>query len=96
MEELEISSSVLFTWLQHNYMNANTETSHLLISGSNTLIANIEGSVTESEDNHILLGISIYYDFSFNKHINNLCKKASAKLNAFAIISGLWTFQNLG
>ena len=27
MEELEISSSVLFTWLRHNYMNANTEIS---------------------------------------------------------------------
>ena len=36
----------------------------------------------------ILLGITIYSDLSFNKHINNLCKKASAKLNAFAIISG--------
>ena len=27
MKELEISSSVLFTWLRHNYMNANTEIS---------------------------------------------------------------------
>ena len=27
MEELEISSSVLFTWVRHNYMNANTEIS---------------------------------------------------------------------
>ena len=69
---------------------------HHLISGSNTLIANIEGNVIESEDNHILLGITIYSDFSFNKRFNNLCKKASVKLNAFAIISGLWTFQNLG
>ena len=69
---------------------------HHLISGSNTLIANIEGNVIESEDNHILLGITIYSDFSFNKHINNLCKKARVKLNAFAIISGLWTFQNVG
>ena len=69
---------------------------HHLISGSNTLIANIEGNAIESEDNHILLGITIYSDFSFNKHINNLCKKASVKLNAFAIISGLLTFQNVG
>ena len=50
MKELEISSSVLFTWLRHNYMNANTEKSHLLISGSNTLTANIEGNVTELQD----------------------------------------------
>ena len=36
----------------------------------------------------ILLGITIYSDLSFNKHINNLCKKASAKLNAHTKISG--------
>ena len=30
VEELEISSSVSFTWLQYNNMKANTEKSHLL------------------------------------------------------------------
>ena len=51
VQELEISSSVLFTWLQNNYMKANTEKSHLLLSGSNKLTANIDGNVIESEDN---------------------------------------------
>ena len=86
-EELEISSSVLFTWLR-NCMKANTEKSHLLLSGSNTLTANIDGNDIETEDNQILLGITINSNLSFNKRINNLCKKASAKLNALARTSG--------
>ena len=87
VEESEISSSVLFIWLRNNYMKANTEKSHLLLSGSNELTADIYGNDTESEDNQILLGITIGSNLCFNKHINNLCKKASAKLNAHARIS---------
>ena len=69
-------------------MKANTEKSHLLLSGSNKLAANIDGNVIESVDNQILLGITIDSNLSFNKHINNFCKKASAKLNTFGRISG--------
>ena len=88
VEELEVSSSVLFTWLRNNYMKANTDKSHLLLSGNIDLNANIDGNVIESEDSQILLGITIDSNLSFNTHINNLCKKASAKLNALARISG--------
>ena len=99
VEELVISSSVLFTWLRNNYMKASTEKSRLSGSnrltanidgnvGSNRLTANIDGNVIESEDNQILLGITIDSNLSFNKHINNLCKKASTKLNALARVSG--------
>ena len=88
VEELEVSSSVLFTWLRNNYMKANTDKSHLLLSGNIDLNANIDGNVIESEDSQVLLGITIDSNLSFNTHINNLCKKASAKLNALARISG--------
>ena len=71
VEELEISSSVLFTWFRKNYMKANTEKSHLLLSGSNRLTANIDGNVIESEDNQILFGITIDSNLFFNKHIND-------------------------
>ena len=66
---------------------ANTEESHLL-TGGNKLTANIDGNDIESEDNQILFGITIDSSLFFNKHFNNLCKKASAKLT--------WTFQNVG
>ena len=88
VEELEVSSSVLFTWLRNNYMKANTDKSHLLLSGNIDLNANIDGNVTESEESQVLLRITIDSNLSFKTHINNLCKKASAKLNALARISG--------
>ena len=71
VEELEIPLSVLFTWLWNNYMKANTEKNHLLLSGNNRLIANIDGNVIESEDNQILFGITIDSNLFFNKHIND-------------------------
>ena len=83
-----------------DYMKANTEKSHFLLSDSNKLTANIDGNVIESEENQILLGITIDSNLSFNKHIPNLCKKASTKLNALGRISCfirvIWTFQNVG
>ena len=88
VEELEILSTVLLTWLRNTYMKVNTDKSHLLLSGSNKLTANIKGDIMESEDNQILFGITIDSNLSFNKHIHNLSKKASAKLNALAKISG--------
>ena len=88
VDELEISSSILFTWLKNNYMKANADKSHLKLSGKNNLTANIDGNVIESEDNQVLLGKTIDSNLSFNQHINNLRKKACAKLNALARISG--------
>ena len=51
VQELEVSSSILFTWLRNNYMKANTDKCHLLLSGNSNLTANIDGNVTESEGN---------------------------------------------
>ena len=31
IEELEMSSSILFKWLRNNYMKANTDKSHILL-----------------------------------------------------------------
>ena len=87
VKELEVSSSVLFTWLRNNYMKVNTEKIHLLPSGSNKTTTNIDGNVIESEDYQSFFGITIDSNLSFNEHINNLSKKASAKLNVLARIS---------
>ena len=92
VQELELSSSILFTWLRNNYMKANTDKSHHLLSGNSNLTANIDGNVIESEETQVLLGITIDSNLSINKHINTLCKKASAKLNALARIAGYMDF----
>ena len=89
VDELEISSSILFIWLKNNNMKENTDKIHLLLYGNNNnLTANIDGSVTESKNKQVLLDITIDSNLSFNKPFKKLCKKASAKLNALARILG--------
>ena len=68
-------------------MKANTDKSRLLLSGNNNIIANTDKNVIESEDNKILLGITINFNLSFKKHTNNLRKKTISKLSALARIS---------
>ena len=85
--------SVLFTWLRNNYMKANTEKSHLLLSGSDKLTANIDGNVIESEDNQILLVITIDSNLSFSKHINNLCKKPASGDNEIINNISIWIWS---
>ena len=34
-DETEVSSLILFNWLKNSYMKANTDKSHLLLSGKN-------------------------------------------------------------
>ena len=55
IDELEVSSSILFVWLKNNYMNANTQKSSSVIWQKNNLTVNIDGNVVESEDNQVLL-----------------------------------------
>ena len=93
IEELEKSSSILFIWLPTNYMKVNTDKSHLLLSGNTKLISNIDNNLIESEKEQVLLGITIDSNLSFEEHINNLCQKASQKLNALATISGYMYIQ---
>ena len=76
-------------------MKANTDKSHLLLSGNNKVTANIHGNIIESEESQVLLGITIDSNLSFDKHINNLCKNAGAKLNALARIAGYRDIKNV-
>ena len=60
-------------------MNANIDKSHLLLSGGTKLTASIDGNIIESEDNQILLGMTIDSNHPFNKH-------SIKSINAFARI----------
>ena len=59
-----------------------------MLSGNNKVTANIDGNVIESEEHQVLLGVTIDSNLTFDKHVNDLCKKASAKFYAFARIAG--------
>ena len=79
---LEASSLPLYTWFNNNFMKANSDKSHILLSCSEPSTALIDGSSIESNTKEILLGITIDRDLKFDEHVNNLCKKACQKLNA--------------
>ena len=68
-------------------MKVNVDKRHLLLSGNTQLTSNIDNNLITSEKEQMLLGITTDSNFSFEEHINNLCKKASQKLNALARIA---------
>ena len=64
-------------------MKANSNKSHVRLSCSEPSTALIDGSSVESNTKEILLGRTIDRGLKFDEHVNNLCKKACQKLNAF-------------
>ena len=87
--------SIIYNNLQQFSLNGltitkykvNTGKSHLLLSGNSRALATIDNSYIESEDEQVLLGITIDSNLTFENHINSICKKASQKLNALARIA---------
>ena len=84
---IETSSQVLFNWFSDNFMKANSGKSHLLMSGTETTHANVDGSMIKSSQKEILLGINLDSELKFEDHVNFMCKKASQKLYALARIA---------
>ena len=53
-----------------------------LLSLYQSATTNINGSVIKSSNSQKLLGVTIDNNFTFEEHINNLCRKSSQKLHA--------------
>ena len=87
IKKLEKISTVLLTWFKNNGMKANADKCHLLISLTDNLETSIGGEIIKSSANEKLLGVTIDNNLNFEKHINNICDKASQKLNALARVS---------
>lgn len=73
-------------------MKANSEKSHLLLSTEKEHQANINENIITNTQNEKLLGVIIDSKLRFNQHVNQLCIKASQKLNALARMSLYMTF----
>ena len=86
IKKIEHFSEVLFKWFDFNYMKINCGKCQILFSGNDNVSANIDNHSIISENKNELLGIILDSKLSFEDHINNLCKKASQKLNALARI----------
>ena len=84
IKALEKIEKNLVSWFSNNEMKLNTDKCHLLLNSQepNTLQKgglHINNSLSEN-----LLGITFDFKLKFNKHIEDICQKASQKLNALA------------
>ena len=74
-------------------MKVKTGKSHLLLSGNSRATATIDNNYIESEDEQVLLGITIDSNLTLENHINSTCKEASQKLIDFARITHYMNMQ---
>ena len=87
LKDIERITSILLEWFSNNYMKANPDKCHLLTSSSSEVNITVDGNLIQASSSEKLLGIKIDCNLSFNEHVEDICKKASQKLNALARIS---------
>ena len=84
---LEEVSEVIFQWFRHNAFQGNASKCHVLLSTDRQVHVNIGNAKIENTQNEKLLGITIDSKLSFDKHIQQICSRTSAKLKALARIA---------
>ena len=87
IETLENTSITMFSWFQFNGMKANPDKCHLLLSRDEKCNASIGNHLIENSKQQKLLGVLLDKNPKFEKHVNNLCTKASQKLSALGRVS---------
>ena len=86
IELLEEATTKLLNWFTANKMKANPEKCHLLTSSNERVNINIEGVEIKSSNLVKLLGVHLDSKLTFEKHIDNVCKKTSQKISALSRI----------
>ena len=87
IETLENTSIDMFSWFKFNGMKANADKCHLLLSSDEKYNALIGNHLTENSKQQKLLGVLLDTNLNFEKHVNNLCTKASQKHSALCRVS---------
>ena len=86
-ENLELTIYKKFNWLKYNNFKVNATKCHFFLLPYQSATINIEGSIIKSSNSLKLLGVTIDSDFTFEEHINSLCRKSSQKLHALSTVS---------
>ena len=77
----EQTSDILLKWFMDNYLKANTDKCHVLLSETSETQLTVQNVLITASYCEKLLGIKIDHKLSFEPHVESLCKKASQKLN---------------
>ena len=70
VSKLEQLSTIFFKLLNNNYIKVNIGKSHLLLSGNSRATVDID--CVELQDEHVLLGITIDSNHTFENHVNGI------------------------
>ena len=87
IKSLEEVSKKLFKWFDDNLMKSNADKCHLLVSTNETVKIQVENYNIANSKCEKLLGINVDHNLNFDKHLSELCKKASRKINALSRIT---------
>ena len=88
INHLKDDSETLLQWFSNNTLKANPDKFHLILSEpDSTVKINIAENEINNNEYQKLLGVTIDSKMKFEKHVSNLCKKASQKLHALARVS---------
>ena len=91
--KLQNASKTLLKWFNDNQMKANPDKRHFICSSSVKTCNMIENEQIRKSSCEILLGVFFDSKLTFQSHINNICKKASQKLNAISRITPYMDFN---
>ena len=87
ISELQSLAFRLFKLFENNHMKANPEKSHILLSNKKTEKVKINDVVLTSSAEEKLLGITLDSELKFEKHVTDICNKASQKIHALSRIT---------
>ena len=78
---------MFFEWFSNNFLKANADKCHLILSTDEPFSINIDNEVIKNSNNKKLLGINLNNRLGFDTHVANICNRVSTKLHALARIS---------
>ena len=81
LSDLEITLDNLFNWFCYNNFKANAAKCNLFLSLFNAKSINVKSFVFEGSYSEKFFVITIDNNFTFEKYINELCKKGNLKLH---------------
>ena len=87
LEKLEEVGKLLFEWFSNNFLKANADKCHLILSTDEPFSINIDNEIIKNSNNKKLLGINLNNRLGFDTHVANICSRVSKKLHALARIS---------
>ena len=82
ISDLVVTLSNLFNWFCWNNFKENASNYHLFLSPFSATFINIKSSVIEGSSSEKFLDLTNDGNFTFKKHINELCRKDNLKLHA--------------